>query len=239
MKRFFVVLCVVMFSIISMANAQSEEGVASFQPKKDSWKRSSNAFDENAKSHMLKIANRIGEDALRVIIESEKVSCFTVSNKKPDFDGQVIDGYSLDGFCGVIDGKNLDLIRYLLIGKTDAILFDKKEQCVVSPKLMFRFSRGFDNVDVMWSAPCYSTAFYYSGRERFFNLKPISEDIEKLVKFYSQSAIDIDDILSGKAQEILEDRKKPQSTGIKKSWGNKTENTEADGKASKGWGKWE
>lgn len=233
MKRFFVVLFVAVFAIANVVNAQnSDEGVTSFGAKKDSWKRENRNNDEAIKATLTKIADRISVDGLRVIMDAKKANCFKVSPKSMSYGGQVIDGYAVDGFCGILKGADLDLVRYLLVGNPDSIDFKNQEECVISPKIMIRFSRGFDNTDVMISVPCYSAAVYYAGRERFFNMKPISSELTKLVESLSANTIPIEKLINGNGAEAVKN-KISASSKIKRSWA-KEDNSSKSGDSN--WG---
>ncbi len=136
------------------------------------------------------IASAIGESAQKNILDSEQVFCYQIATPPENYKGYTLDGMAIVGFCGVIDGKLRNLIISELMGKTENILFNQFEDCMIRPQIMLRFMRGVDTTDVLMSSPCHALAFFYAGKVSTFNAKPASVVIDNLVRSLLKNKID-------------------------------------------------
>ena len=126
------------------------------------------------------IKNQIGVDATKNILEPTRVTCFKIATKSKMYSGETINGYALIGTCGDLTGKAADLITKEFFINEKNVEFNKKENCMMHPEYILRYSKGFDNVDVLISLPCYALMVTYSGKNKIYNFKPGAEFLTKL-----------------------------------------------------------
>lgn len=194
MKLFNVVFCG--FCLLAAAGTVcadddifANEGVQSFQQDKDAWRRDVEEQKEE-KTVLPEIRNAIGEDALNNIENAEQAFCYEVANKTDDYTGYMLNGMAVTGFCGVLNDELKKMVLNDLFMTRKNILFDVQEDCVIHPKVMLRFIRGVDSVDVLLSAPCYSFAVFYAGKVNVFNAKTASKVLDTLVGSFQKNRVD-------------------------------------------------
>lgn len=194
MKLFNVVFCsVCLLAAVGAVRADDDifanEGVQSFQQDKDAWRRDVEEQKEE-KTVLPEIRNAIGEDALNNIENAEQAFCYEVANKPDDYTGYMLNGMAVTGFCGVLNDELKKMVLNDLFMTRKNILFDVQEDCVIHPKVMLRFIRGVDSVDVLLSAPCYSFAVFYAGKVNVFNAKTASKVLDTLVSSFQKNRVD-------------------------------------------------
>lgn len=170
---------------IAQPDAESVEGVQSFQQNKDSWRR-----QDEEQVVIPTIIDVIGNDAVNNIINAEQVFCYEVDLKSSSYDGYTLDNFALTGFCGVINPELRKTIVSELFMNKKNILFDVREQCVIKPKVILRFFKGIDSTDILLSSPCYSYTVFYGGRNKTFNTKPAAVIIDTLITSFAKNKTD-------------------------------------------------
>lgn len=180
--RLLLILGIVFFQV-KTAVAQGvlpeeKEGVQSFQQDRDAWRRSGQA---NEQTFLPGIADSIGQDAVLNLSEAEQVFCYEVDTKTIEYTGYTIDGMAVTGFCGVLNNELKKLVLQELFMSPQNVVLNQAENCIIKPRIMLRFVRGIDNVDVLLSSPCYSFSVFYGGKIKTFNAKPASEVIDALI----------------------------------------------------------
>lgn len=158
-------------------SADGLEGIQSFQQDKDAWRRDA----EKPKQVLQPIVDSIGRTGLESMVSAEQVFCYEVDNKGNSYVGYTIDGFALKGFCGVLTPKQRDAFIDVFMKSPESVVLDKTENCIIKPKVMLRFVRGVDNVDVLLSSPCHSYSVFYGGKIKTFNVKPASNALDGLI----------------------------------------------------------
>ena len=158
--------------------SRPSEGVQAFQQDKNAWRRSE---QENQPSFLPGVADSIGAAAAMNIEQAEQVFCYEVESRAVDYEGYTIAGMALTGFCGILNQELKKLVLQELFMSPQNVILDKNENCVIRPKIVLRFVRGVDSVDVLLSSPCYSYSVFYGGKVRSFNAKPAAEIIDALI----------------------------------------------------------
>lgn len=158
------------------------EGVQSFQQDKDSWRRGS----EKEKQVLQPIVDSIGQAAWGNIKDAELVFCYEVSSRPNNYDGYTLNGFTVTGFCGVLPPAQRDNFIDTFMKSPENVLLNQSENCVIRPRIMLRFVRGVDAVDILLSSPCYSYSVFYGGKVKTFNAKPAAEQLDRLIIPLSQ-----------------------------------------------------
>jgi len=168
------------------------------------------------------VARGIGGDAVNNISNATKVTCFKIAPKSSIYSGETLNGYGLLGTCGNLTGKAANLITKEIFKNKKNIELTKKENCVMHPEYIIRYSKGFDNTDVLLSIPCYAVMVTYAGRNKIYNFKPGAEFLTKL-----------DVIFSKRVKNIGGSKNK----GPIRKWDNKKESSKSKAKEEKssGW----
>ena len=185
-RKFFlsVVVFVSLINFINPAVSQSTDGVQSFQSAQDNWRRTNQTQPQTDSENlsMLPIFQQdLGGAAVNNIINAENVFCYHISNVPQGYTGYTLDGMAVTGYCGSI-GPNLRNVLFRLFFATSEFIDTQNvAQCVMEPKLMFRYVRGIDYTDVLVSSPCQAIAVFYGGKVRPFNAKPAAEIIDALI----------------------------------------------------------
>lgn len=133
------------------------------------------AAQSSAQSVLPSIRKDIGETAVRNIEESERVFCYQVSSKAPNYRGYTINNMAVTGFCGIVDDNLKRLLLEQILANEDNIDFMSIENCTIKPRVLLRFVRGVDNTDVLLSSPCDSVTVFYAGKINTYNMKPAGE----------------------------------------------------------------
>lgn len=203
------------------------------------------SFSGEAKSYKENIIpfikTSISETSASIISNPEQVFCYQVEKKLKDEKRYTLDGFAITGFCGELDKGAISTTYSALFTQSPNII-TTPSQCKIEPKLMIRFVRGVDYVDVLLSSPCPSFTVFYGGKYKAFNIKlGIIDDIikqlsEKTEAFHSPallkktianaeaSSAEESETLEKKQREnaVVKEEKeeKPQESAPKSGWGN-------------------
>ncbi len=179
-KILFILLIFCLLPVAAKAQFGGENGIKSFQQDKDLWRRKT-----NEKVQILTpIEDSIGKSAAQNISDAEQIFCYYVEAVTPDYNGYTIDGMAIKSYCGNIDSELKDIVVLSLFG-TESNISNKKDNCIIRPRLMLRFVRGVDYTDVLLSSPCYSFTIFYAGKVKSYNFTPGAEIIDTLIKDFS------------------------------------------------------
>jgi len=133
------------------------------------------------------ISKSIPSVALNNILNSETVFCYTVKKAPEGYNGYTLDQMAITGYCG-----RLGVEKSLIINE----FFKKKENisqsvanCQVEPKIIFRFIRGVDSTDILFSDTCPSMTIFYGGTVKSFNAEPVQQSVQAVVEFFSKGKI--------------------------------------------------
>ncbi len=130
------------------------------------------------------VAKSITPSAIENLLHPEQVFCYKVASKPKGYLGYTINGMAIVSFCGVVnDVVKKSMIEQLFMN--DENISPTVENCVIKPQMMFRFVRGVDYVDVLFSSPCHSYTVFYAGVIHTFNLSPIAADVDSLIRNFS------------------------------------------------------
>lgn len=169
-----------MLGLLAPSYTKAQEGVTSFQQNRDSWRRSDG--DEKIRV-MQSIRDSMGPSATRNIEEAEQVFCYVVDIAASGYEGYTINNVAVKSFCGSLNKEIRDVIIASLFVREDKVS-TKLEQCMIRPRLMYRFVRGVDYTDVLLSSPCYSFTFFYGGKMKTYNFSNGSAIINDLVEIF-------------------------------------------------------
>lgn len=161
------------------ALAQTSGGVP--QGSSESWRRE----DGSNVSILQTIQDSTGSAGIRNITNAEQVYCYIVDNIPAGYTGYTINNLAVKSFCGTLEGTLRDVLSLSLL-VDESSFSPQPEQCVIKPRLMFRFIRGVDSTDIMLSAPCYSLTIYYGGKFKIYNFYKGYEIIDELISIFTQ-----------------------------------------------------
>lgn len=187
------------------------------------------------------IKSSISETSASIISNPEQVFCYQVEKKLKDDKRYTLDGFAITGFCGELDKGAISTTYSALFTQSPNII-TTPSQCKIEPRLMVRFVKGVDYVDVLLSSPCPSFTVFYGGKYKAFNIKlGVIDDIikqlsEKTEAFHSPALIkktianaeassaEESETLEKKQREnaVVKEEKeeKPQESAPKSGWGN-------------------
>ena len=168
------------FAFMHNACAQLPIGTPFFSSNENPWQEKKPA--ELPKTPLRRFADEIDSFAIKNIFEAEQAFCYQIFPKDQDYLGYILDGFPIRGFCGTLTPEETDTIRRNLFSSADAVDFTSSENCVVQPKIMFRFVRGIDHTDVLLSSPCHAIAVFYGDTTKAYNFRPGAKYIEETVK---------------------------------------------------------
>lgn len=175
MYKFLVLLFSVSFVGVAYSQVDNNSGIpTSFR---DTNEQTSQVVDE----FLALIKSDLNEYGLNNIKNAEKIYYYEVINAPKGYDGYTINGFAVRSFGGMITEEVKPALIQVLFGTEGAISLDNAN-CVVKPKVMFRFVRGVDYTDVLLSSPCQSMVVYYAGNINIYNLSPIATVIDTFVK---------------------------------------------------------
>lgn len=163
--------------------AQSSSGVRAFQQGQDSWKRQG----EQGFSLVSNFSRQLDAKALNNILNAEMVFCYNVGSASRNYNGYTLDGFAINGFCGIVQNQLKSVLMQQLFGTSENVNFTTSEQCTINPRIMLRFIRGVDSTDVLLSAPCYSMAVFYAGKTEIFNFSPSGQIIDAIVNGFDET----------------------------------------------------
>ena len=133
------------------------------------------ALPASAQIVLPQIRSGIGDTAAKIIENSETAFCYQVTPKSPTYAGYTLNNMAITGFCGIIDNNLRQMLLNQLVSEEKNIDFLTTENCTIQPRVLLRFVRGVDNVDILLSSPCYSISIFYGGSVRTYNMKPAAQ----------------------------------------------------------------
>ena len=166
---------------------------------KDEFGSTNRKKEGNSKRSMQKdiipqIVERIPELASFNIQNAEQVFCYHIEKRTKDYKGYTIGNYKIVDYCGELDFGTQTTTYEALFTRSPNII-TTIANCKIAPKVMLRFVRGVDAVDVLLSSPCPSFTVFYGGKYKSFNIKQgiiddvISQFDKKREEFMSPSLI--------------------------------------------------
>lgn len=168
------------FAFVFSANAQLPIGTPFFSSNNNPWQEKKP--EPLPKTPLRRFADEIDSYAMKNIFEAEQAFCYEIFPKDEGYLGYILDGFPIRGFCGTLTAEEIDTIRRNLFSAADSVDFTSSENCLVQPKIMFRFVRGVDHTDVLLSSPCHAIAVFYGDRTNAYNFRPGAKYIEETVK---------------------------------------------------------
>ena len=157
--------------------AQTSSGVRSFQQGQDAWRRQGT----QGFSLVSDYSRQLNSAALNNILNAEMIFCYNVGSAPRNYNGYTLDGFAINGFCGIVQQELKNVLLQQLFGTAENVDFNTSEQCTINPRIMLRFIRGVDSTDVLLSAPCYSMAVFYAGKADIFNFSPSAQVVDAIV----------------------------------------------------------
>ena len=186
------VFFICLFTCSAFAQSEmSSDGVQSFQADQSAWRRGGAASqaenENNTPLNMLPIFQQnLSSAAISNIINAENVFCYHVQTVPEGYLGYTLDGMAVTGYCGMI-GNNLRNVLFRLFFATDEFIDTRNvAQCVMEPKLIFRYVRGVDYTDVLVSSPCHALAVFYGGKVVTYNFAPVAQVFDAMVSFFAE-----------------------------------------------------
>ena len=166
---------------------------------KDEFGSTNRKKDSNSRRSMQKdiipqIVEKIPEVASFNIQNAEQVFCYHVEKREKDYKGYTIGNYKVVDYCGELDFGTQTTTYEALFTRSPNII-TTIANCRIVPKVMLRFVRGVDVVDVLLSSPCSSFTVFYAGKYKSFNIKQgiiddvISQFDKKRDEFLSPSLV--------------------------------------------------
>ena len=116
------------------------------------------------------IVEAIPEMASYNIHNPEQVFCYHVEKREKGDTEYSLGNYKIVDYCGELDFDEITTSYEALFTRSPNII-TTKANCRIEPKVMLRFVRGVDFVDVLLSSPCPSFTVFYAGRYKSFNIK--------------------------------------------------------------------
>lgn len=134
------------------------------------------------------IAKNLSPAALNNILNAERVFCYNVSKAPSGYTGYTIDQLAITGYCGPIGDERSIFIEGFF--QTPSNILETTADCQIEPKIMFRFIRGIDSTDVLFSDTCPSVTVFYGGMMKAFNAAPTKKPLEQIVSAFENSKTD-------------------------------------------------
>ena len=175
---------------------------AKIEKKTEARKRT---FDDDQESHPFEqivakeIQERIRPDASFIVGEPDEVICFGVSKKSPKKRIPTLNGFAHIGNCGSLNETGIkEVQKQLLAAESYDLSVTKIGNCIVTPRLLLRFRKGYDFVDMILSSgeTCPAVTFIYGGDTREFYAKPAAEWLQNFISAVSN---DLEPIEKNKA----------------------------------------
>lgn len=242
-KLFFATLLVWTLNI-SDSNAQmfyssSFDSAPSAQqtPAKNKPKAPEHDEDPETEHVPSPIKERLRNDALRIVVKPDEVLCYGISRKKPKDKTDTISGYALNGECGTLNEEGLAAVqeKFLNLASFDMTTPKISSSCVIKPRLLLRFHRGVDFVDVVLSGEkCPGILYLYGGETKEFLAKPMNEWLDTFISAVSNDIVPISEVTKKDDKQIFVRRKKADETEKPKEAAETAEETPA---AQKTWGR--
>ncbi len=133
------------------------------------------------------IRERIRADAAYIVGEPEETICYGIARKSPKKRSATINGYAHTGNCGSLNETGMTEVQSKLFNATSYDMnITKIASCVTTPRLVLRFRKGFDFVDVILSGGnCPAVLFLYGGETKEFSAKPIKDWLDTFIEAVS------------------------------------------------------
>ena len=150
--------------------------------------------DPETKEIPSSIKERLRYDATHVLAAPDEVYCYGISRKNPKNKTDTISGYALNGECGTLNEDGLKAVKEKIFDLTSFEMSTAKisSVCVIKPRVLLRFRRGYDFVDAVLSGEkCPGIAYFYAGETKEFYAKPISEWMDTFITAVSNDLIPI------------------------------------------------
>ena len=146
------------------------------------------------------IRERIRADAAYIIGEPDEALCYGIARKSPKKRSATIDGYAHTGNCGALNSVGMTEVQKQLFNSASYDMnVTKIASCVTTPRLVLRFRKGFDFVDVILSGGhCPAVVFMYGGDTKEFSAKPIKEWLDTFIEAVSN---DLEPVETEEAQK--------------------------------------
>ena len=161
------------------------------------------------------IRDRLRLDGLRVVVKPDEVYCYGIARKNPRTKSETISGYALTGTCGSLNEEGLEAIKEKFLEPSSFDMTTPKisAACVVKPKLLLRFRRGVDFVDVVLSGDkCPGLIYLYAGDSKEFYAKPMSEWLDNFITAVSNDLEPLTNEEETKKSQQIFIRKKSEET---------------------------
>ena len=133
-------------------------------------KRQEQSVRSMQKNIIPQIVEAIPEIAAYNIHDPEQVFCYHIEKREKGDKDYTIGNYKVVDYCGELDYNAITTAYEALFTRSPNII-TTKANCRIEPKVMLRFVRGVDFVDVLLSSPCPSFTVFYDGRYKSFNVK--------------------------------------------------------------------
>jgi len=134
------------------------------------------------------IAKNIPAVALNNILNAERIFCYTVKIAPNGYKGYTLDQMALTGYCGSI-GEEISAFTNEFFKSPNNVL-QTTASCQIDPKIVFRFIRGIDFTDVLFSDTCPSFTVFYGGTIKSFNAEPAQKSLEAIATIFDKGRID-------------------------------------------------
>ena len=118
------------------------------------------------------------------IKKAEKVFCYLVDYAEKGFEGYMLNGLAIKGYCGELSKDGQVLVSSSLLN--NSLAFSKsKTECRIAPKIVLRYVYGVDYTDVLLSSPCPSLTFFHGRDITSINATPGGAIIDQIINAYS------------------------------------------------------
>lgn len=125
--------------------------------------------------------DKIPAAILQNVLEAEQAFCYTVSTPRDGYTGYTLDGMEITGFCGMLTKDERKILIDEFLG-SETNVSNTVEQCIIEPRIMLRYIRGVDYVDILLSSPCYSFSIFYGGQFISFNMSPAAPIVDGIIE---------------------------------------------------------
>lgn len=130
------------------------------------------------------LSNRIPDTVAKNINKAEKVFCYTVDYAQAGYDGYTIHNLALKGSCGELSKSGKEMLKNSVFDN-NSLYSNSKDNCNISPKIIFRYINGADYTDVLFSSPCQSLTFFHDSDIITVNAAPGAAIVDLIVKSYA------------------------------------------------------
>lgn len=154
------------------------------------------------------IQERIRADAAFIVGEPDEVICFGVARKSPKKRVPTINGFAHLGNCGSLNDTGMkEVQKQLLAAESYDMTVTKVASCMITPRLILRFRKGYDFVDMMLSGGnCPAVSFIYGGDTREFYAKPVGEWLNNFISAVSNDLEPLESKKAGDSESMFKAR---------------------------------